>query len=74
MSDNSDDDDPLSELPDGYTVLTLDDGWPPAKRFEDPSMVAIPPVPRPRSVTQISDAVPEELAGNNHIHCVLFHF
>jgi hypothetical protein len=56
-------DDPLSNLPDGYSVFELNDGWPPANRYAEHSLVAVPPVPRPNSVTKIPDAISEELAG-----------
>ena len=62
-SESENEDDPLANLPDGYSVFPLNDGWPPANRYEQPSLVAVPPVPRPKSVTQIPDAISEELAG-----------
>ena len=57
------DDNPLSDLPEGYSVFELNDGWPPANRYAEPSLVATPSVPRPKSVTRIPDAISEELAG-----------
>jgi hypothetical protein len=62
-SESDDDDNPLSNLPEGYSVFELDDGWPPANRYAEPSMVATPLVPRPKSVTRIQEAISEELAG-----------
>jgi hypothetical protein len=68
---SEDDDNPLSDLPEGYSVFELNDGWPPANRYAEPSLVATPSVPRPKLVTSIPEAISEELAGE--VDCASLH-